>query len=209
MTSRVVHLPGLESANTAEPLPVDQDITASAIIDLNGMIQSVNSDFTSLVRYSRYDLASMRWTDCGHPDDTDTEASVMADLLVGTVSNAQIPRRLIAKDGTVVYGSLRLSPLRDAQGEPISLFAVFTAFATSGAGNRDDLPAPLADNVSVLPYAGSSGDAVAESDVLRALARCTEEHLGGGAVGVLLEEVVLHFPGVVVAQAIGQLDLLE
>ena len=141
MTSMVLHLPGLESGDTGDRLPVDQDITATAIIDLNGVIQSVNSDFTALVHYSRYELANMRWTDCGHPDDIDTEAAVIADLLVGTVANAQIPRRLLAKDGTVVYGSLRLSPLRDCEGEPISLFAVFTAFATSGGAS----PAPASD----------------------------------------------------------------
>ena len=151
MTSKVVHLPGAKGSDKPEQLPVDQDITASAIIDLHGLIQSVNSDFTSLVQYSRYELADMRWSDCGHPDDTDTEAAMIADLLVGTVGNAQIPRRLVAKDGTIIYGSLRLSPLRDSEGKPISLFAVFTAFATSGPKVTD--PASLGDNVSVLPTA--------------------------------------------------------
>ncbi len=151
MTSKVVHLPGAKGSDKPEQLPVDQDITASAIIDLNGLIQSVNSDFTSLVQYSRYELADMRWSDCGHPDDTDAEAAMIADLLVGTVGNAQIPRRLVAKDGTIIYGSLRLSPLRDSDGKPISLFAVFTAFATSGPKVPD--PASLGDNVSVLPTA--------------------------------------------------------
>ncbi len=153
MTSKVVHLPGAKGGPKPEQLPVDQDITASAIIDLNGLIQSVNSDFTALVQYSRYELADMRWSDCGHPDDTDTEAAMIADLLVGTVGNAQIPRRLVAKDGTVIYGSLRLSPLRDSEGKPISLFAVFTAFATSGPKAPD--PETLGENVSVLPTAAA------------------------------------------------------
>ena len=52
-------------------------------------------------------------------------------------------------------------------------------------------------------------DAVAEPDVLRPLARGTEEHLGRGAVRVLLEEVVLDLPRVVVAEAVGELDLVE
>ncbi len=153
MTNKVVHLPGSRGGEKADQLPVDQDITASAIIDLNGLIQSVNSDFTSLVQYSRYELADMRWGDCGHPDDDDTESAIIADLLVGTMGNAQFPRRLVAKDGTVIYGSLRLSPLRDAEGKPISLFAVFTAFATSGPRLPD--PAILGDNVSVLPTAAA------------------------------------------------------
>ena len=74
----------------------------------------------------------------------------MADLLVGTASHAQLPRRLIAKDGVVVYGSLRLSSLRDSQGNPISLFAVFTAFATSGGVGRRYTPDSSAGNIDPL-----------------------------------------------------------
>ncbi len=147
MSSKVIHFPGQEGGDNADQLPIDQDITASAIIDLNGVIQSVNSDFTSLLQYSRYELANMRWTDCGHPDEADSEASMIADLLIGTAANAQFPRRLIGKNGMVAYGSLRLSPLRDAKGEPISLFAVFTAFATSGTENRRYLPDSSAGSV--------------------------------------------------------------
>ena len=42
-----------------------------------------------------------------------------------------------------------------------------------------------------------------------ALARRGEEHLGRRGVAVLLEEVVLDLPGVVVAEPVGQLDLVE
>ena len=56
---------------------------------------------------------------------------------------------------------------------------------------------------------GELDDAVAEADVLRALAGRAEEHLGRGAVRVLLEEVVLDLPRVVVAEAVGELDLVE
>ncbi len=52
-------------------------------------------------------------------------------------------------------------------------------------------------------------DAVAQADVLRALASSREEHLRCGGVRVLLEEVVLDFPGEVDAQLVGQLDLGE
>ena len=52
-------------------------------------------------------------------------------------------------------------------------------------------------------------DTVAEPDVLRALARCSQEHLGGRGVRVLLEEVVLDLPGVIEAETVCELDLLE
>ena len=50
---------------------------------------------------------------------------------------------------------------------------------------------------------------MAEPDVLGALAGGAEEDLGRGGVGVFLEEMVLDLPGVVVAEPVGQLDLVE
>ena len=52
-------------------------------------------------------------------------------------------------------------------------------------------------------------DAVTEADARRPLAGSGEEHLRRRRVAVLLEEVVLDLPGVVVAQPVGQLDLVE
>ena len=52
-------------------------------------------------------------------------------------------------------------------------------------------------------------DAVPEPDAPRALAGRGQEHLGGGRVRVLLEEVMLDLPHVVEAELVGQLDLLQ
>ena len=52
-------------------------------------------------------------------------------------------------------------------------------------------------------------DAVAEPDALGARRRRRQEHLGGRAVRILLEEVVLHRPGVVDAQPVGEFHLVE
>jgi len=52
-------------------------------------------------------------------------------------------------------------------------------------------------------------DAVPEADALRALRAGREEDLRRRGVRVLLQEVVLHLPGMVEAQPVGQLDLRE
>ena len=80
-----------------------------------------------------------------------------------------------------------------------------------------ELDTAMADQVERADPLGDAGrvvrrqldDAVAEPDPRRPLAGCAEEHLRRRGVAVLLEEVVLHLPGVVVAEAIGQLDLVE
>ena len=52
-------------------------------------------------------------------------------------------------------------------------------------------------------------DAVAQADVLGALAGRAEKHLGGRRVRVFLKEMVLDLPGIVVAEPVGQFDLVE
>ncbi len=52
-------------------------------------------------------------------------------------------------------------------------------------------------------------DAVREPDVLGALARGTEKHLGGRRMRIFFEKMVLDLPGIVVAEPVGQLDLVE
>ena len=52
-------------------------------------------------------------------------------------------------------------------------------------------------------------DAVAEADVLRALAGGGEEDLGRRRVAVLLQEVMLDLPDVLDPQRVGELDLVE
>ena len=56
---------------------------------------------------------------------------------------------------------------------------------------------------------GQLHDAVREADVLGALAGGGEKHLGRRRVRIFLEEMVLDLPGVVVAEPVGQLDLVE
>ena len=52
-------------------------------------------------------------------------------------------------------------------------------------------------------------DAVRKADLPGALARRGEEHLRGRRVRIFLEEMVLDFPGEVVAEPVGQFELVE
>ena len=79
------------------------------------------------------------------------------------------------------------------------------------------LNAPVADQVEHGNALGHTrrvvgrqlDDAVPEANVLRSLTGGGEKHLGRRGMGVLLKEVMLHFPRVVVAEPIGQLYLVQ
>jgi hypothetical protein len=67
----------------------------------------------------------------------------------------------------------------------------------------------LGDARRVVDAGRDLDDPVAEPDRARALRGGGEEDLGGRAVGVLLEEVVLDLPDALEARALGDLDLFE
>ena len=48
-----------------------------------------------------------------------------------------------------------------------------------------------------------------QADILRALAGRSKEDFWGGGMGIFFKEVMLNFPGVVIAKAICQLELIE
>ncbi len=52
-------------------------------------------------------------------------------------------------------------------------------------------------------------DPVTQADLLGALRGRAEKHLGRRRVRILLEEMMLDFPRVIVAEPVGQLDLVE
>ena len=52
-------------------------------------------------------------------------------------------------------------------------------------------------------------DPLAQPDVLRPLRTGGEKHLGGGRVGILLQEVMLHFPREIDAEPIRELHLVQ
>src|SRR5712671_5211184 len=61
----------------------------------------------------------------------------------------------------------------------------------------------------VIVFRWHQADAVAETDVFGALRAGRKEYFRGGGVRILLEKMVLDFPGIVDAELVGEFDLIE
>jgi hypothetical protein len=61
----------------------------------------------------------------------------------------------------------------------------------------------------VVIFRRHQADAVAEAYFLGALRACGEEDFRGGGVRIFLEKMVFDFPGVIDAEFVGELDLVE
>mgnify|MGYP003312136661 CR=1 FL=1 len=112
---------------------------------------------------------------------------------------------------TVAFGSIWLTPrMKEFVGlyPDIDVSVVLAdteldSAMTQKVEGRD----PLGDPSRVV--GGELDDPVGESDLLGSLARRSQKDFGSRGVGVLFEEMVLHLPGVVVTEAVGEFDLVE
>src|SRR6516165_6895724 len=79
----------------------------------------------------------------------------------------------------------------------------------SAAGDQVEGRYTLSDARGGVVSRRHQDDAMSEADAPRTLGRGGEEHLRGRRMRVFLKEVVLHLPGIVNAQAVRQLDLIQ
>ncbi|GAP36316.1 CHASE domain-containing protein [Piscinibacter sakaiensis] len=92
--------------------------------DLAGHLQHVNPHVSTLTGFSHDELMRMDLYDTLHPDDAAQEQRLMQELLDGETAMQRGHRRLVRKDGQVVWVQATTTLLRDAEGRPRRLVGV-------------------------------------------------------------------------------------
>ncbi len=94
-----------------------------AIADADGNGLRYNSAMQNMLGYSEEELRSMDISQFTHADDVAEGRRLLAELCEGKRDHYQVEKRYIRKDGTVVWGILGFSSVRDDQGEVQYLIA--------------------------------------------------------------------------------------
>jgi PAS domain S-box-containing protein len=84
----------------------------------------VNNQFCQMLGYSEAELRTKTLGDISHPDYTEESRAGRQQLLAGEISSHTMEKRYIRKDGTVFWGRLNRSLVRDCDGQPQYLVAV-------------------------------------------------------------------------------------
>ena len=106
------HLERLEAIFQMAPLGI-------GIVDMQGRTVMSNDTMCRWLGYTPEELAAMAWTEFTHPDDVAHNLRQTARLRAGDLDTFTIEKRFIAKDGSVKWGQLSSSMVRDAvTGEP-------------------------------------------------------------------------------------------
>lgn len=89
------------------------------ISGIDGSLMQCNRAFCEMLGYTAAELQGKTWIDITHPNDTSTNIAFRERLLRGDISDFQIQKRYLAKNGQVVYAQLHMTLIKDKQGRPL------------------------------------------------------------------------------------------
>jgi PAS domain S-box-containing protein len=87
-----------------------------AEVDEEGRLLRVNETASAITGYSRDELLKMSIFDVTHPDDREWDRDTYRDQAKGKGAGYIVEKRLIRKDGRVIWVDVRSSTVRDATG---------------------------------------------------------------------------------------------
>lgn len=94
-----------------------------AISGLDGILLNVNDSFIATIGYSREELVGTSFTTITHPDDVEQNLERNAKVVSGELQTHRMEKRFINKNGEILHAILKVSTLKNADGENIFLLA--------------------------------------------------------------------------------------
>jgi PAS domain S-box-containing protein len=94
------------------------------LLDTDGKICDVNSAMEDILGFSKQEMKNKLITDFFHPDDARDDNSPLKDLATGTQTYCDIEKRLLNKQGEVLWIRLIGSLVVSSQSKPFSILAI-------------------------------------------------------------------------------------
>lgn len=94
-------------------------------IDLKGRFQLINDTFCHIIGYSREEILTHKLTfqDITYPDDLALDLQLLEQLVQEIITDYQLEKRYIRKDGEIVWVKLSVAPLRDLNHQQIGFIS--------------------------------------------------------------------------------------
>lgn len=123
-----------------------------ALVGLDGRWMEVNDALCTMLGYSRAELQQSEIKRVTHPDDVGTDLQLIQQLLNGEISDYQLEKRYLDKQGRVLWILLSVSLVRDATGQPLYFVSQIQNFsarveAEKAVREREEYLSTLLDNV--------------------------------------------------------------
>jgi PAS domain S-box-containing protein len=103
------------------------ELAASGIahVGLDGRFLRVNRRLCAILGYREEELIGRSVKDISHPDDRDLTDAPRARAHAGDQESVRFEKRYLRRDGTTVWVSLGVAPVRDEHGAPLYEIAMF------------------------------------------------------------------------------------
>lgn len=95
-----------------------------AIVGRDYRFVLVNQKFCDMVGYTSEELLKKTFMDITHPDCLEEDLIAVEKMCKGALPAYHTEKQYIKKDGSVIWGSLNLSPLKDNAGRIVSAIAI-------------------------------------------------------------------------------------
>jgi len=96
----------------------EQAAVGIALVLPDGRWLRVNAKLCEIVGYSEGELMGMSFQDITHPDDLDSDLSLVQRVLAGELATYSLEKRYRCKDGSVIWILLTVSLVRNPDGSP-------------------------------------------------------------------------------------------
>ncbi len=90
-----------------------------AFVGPDGSWLKANRALCEMLGYSEEELLQLRFSDVTHPEDVSNDVEQLRRLVAGEISSDHRIKRYVRKDGRVIWISLAISAVHDAEGAPI------------------------------------------------------------------------------------------
>jgi PAS domain S-box-containing protein len=87
-----------------------------AIVAPDSTFVELNQEICKLLGYDRGELCGMKWFEITHPDDRALDPEHFESLVKGEKEAYSIEKRLVRKDGSLLYGSISVKAVRHEDG---------------------------------------------------------------------------------------------
>ncbi|MGH2447445.1 MAG: PAS domain-containing protein, partial [Chloroflexota bacterium] len=95
-----------------------------AVADKHCRIVKTNRALQAMLGYSAEELRAMDFCAISHPDDARSHLDCFRDMFAGRKPSQRLDKRYVRKDGTIVWGQVSISLVRQPDEEPYAVVMV-------------------------------------------------------------------------------------
>ncbi|NEW07833.1 PAS domain S-box protein [Paenibacillus sp. SYP-B3998] len=96
-----------------------------ALVSLDGRFLMVNTTLCNLIGFTDDELVGRHYGEFSYPDDLEIDLQLQKQTLLGDRRSFQLEKRYVHQDGSLIWGILSVSLVRDLEGAPLYFVSQF------------------------------------------------------------------------------------